>query len=74
MSDMELQKHFMELTQKGEILWEQYNALKRQSVAENIETARAEVLMLQRLKEEIDDNLNELHFTFYRMEANKSQN
>lgn len=74
MSDMELKKHFIELIKKGEILWIQYNSLKRQSVSENSQLARAEILKLERLKEEINDNLNELNFTFYKMEAEKLNN
>ncbi len=74
MSDMELKKHFIELTKKGEILWTQYNSLKRQCVSENPQLARTEILRLERLKEEINDNLNELNFTFYKMEAEKLDN
>lgn len=74
MSDMELKKQFIELTKKGEILWTQYNALKHQCISENTQLARAEILRLERLKEEINDNLNELNFTFYKMEAEKLNN
>lgn len=71
MSNTALKEQFAKLIKEGDALWAQYNALKHRALAENPQQARAEVLKLERLKVEIDDNLKELQFIFYKMEAEK---